>query len=305
LIWWFCRALAIILIVSGFVYFFLNMDAFDSLAGKANATKSELENIILSGEEDKNATSDELSTLLRARSSLRQEKDEMIDNSIGDREEMNALKRKMASESENLAERNEEIEKQRETLNKLESQIDEEDQRKNQLTEQKDELLKELEEQQSINSQKTSTFDGLNAEVNKMELSRRAAESNFRTTFKSMISELVLPEFLFWGDKLEVMVEGISPSGHGFFIRQGLQEGIRSEFFFLASTEEMAITEPFFVKSTLVEEGYSYIEVEDPGFNCNGILRSGQKLYLIRTGESDSDDTSELEVDMALEVDSF
>jgi len=138
-----------------------------------------------------------------------------------------------------------------------------------------------------------------------MELSRRAAESNFRTTFKSMISELVLPEFLFWGDKLEVMVEGISPSGHGFFIRQGLQEGIRSEFFFLASTEEMAITEPFFVKSTLVEEGYSYIEVEDPGFNCNEILRSGQKLYLIRTGESDSDDTSELEVDMALEVDSF
>lgn len=281
------------------------MEAFDSLAGKAKATRSELEDIILSGETDKNATSAELSTLLRARSSLRQKKEEMNDNSIGDREEMNALKRKISSESENLAKLNGEVEKQRETLNKLESQIDEEDKKKNQLSDEKEKLLFELEEQLSENTQKRSTFDGFNSEVKKMELSRRAAESNYQTTFKSMRSEVVLPGFLFWGDKLEVLVEGISPSGHGFFIRQGLQEGIRSGFFFLASIDELAISQPFFVKSTLVEEGYSYIEVEDQSVNCTEVLRSGQKLYLIRTGESGSHNNAELEVDIALEVDSF
>ena len=93
---WFCRVLAAVLIVSGFAYFLGNLDSFDSLSDKELNVREQLDALHLKKETDKNATSAEISALLRLRSAYRREKEELEDNSIGDREEMNALERKFS-----------------------------------------------------------------------------------------------------------------------------------------------------------------------------------------------------------------
>ena len=121
-----------------------------------------------------------------------------------------------------------------------------------------------------------------------------------------MMEEYVLPEFLFWGDRIEVLaLKAFHHPGKGFFAKQGANDGIRTGFFFLASLGELGEEKPFFVKATLVEDAYSFLELEDDSLNFHDFLNSGQKLFLIRTGDSANDKSTEFEVDVALEVDSF
>ena len=287
--------------VSGFVYFLGNLDTFDSLEEKESSVRAELDSLHLQKETDKNATSAEISALLRARSAYRQEKEELEDNSIGDREEMNALERKFSKENENFKELEQKLADQRDELEKLNVEIGKEEEAQQPLISQNENLIKELEAEIGISNQKRIEMEEINAEITKMKLSRKAAADSYKVSYDSMIEEFVLPDYLFWGDQLEVVVESISPSGHGFFIKQGAQDGIRTNFFFLASLGNLGERLPFFLKATLVEEGFSFLEAENENLNLRNLLMPEQNLFLIRTGESDKKEESEIDVDVALE----
>ena len=301
LILWFCRVLAAVLIVSGFAYFLGNLDSFDSLSEKELNVREQLDALHLKKETDKNATSAEISALLRLRSAYRREKEELEDNSIGDREEMNALERKFSKENENFKEVEQKLTYQTEELEKLNAEIDREQQAQQPLISQKENLSKELETEIGISNQKRIEMEEINAEINKMKLTRKAAASSYKVSYDSIVDEIVLPDCLFFGDQLEVAVESISPSGHGFFIKQGARDGIRTDFFFLASLGSLGESFPFFLKATLVEEGYSFLEAENDSLNLRDLVMPEQNLFLIRTGESDKKDESEIDVDVALE----
>ena len=58
---------------------------------------------------------------------------------------------------------------------------------------------------------------------------------------------------------------------------------------------------PFFLKATLVEEGFSFLEAENENLSLRNLLMPEQNLFLIRTGESDKKEESEIDVDVALE----
>ena len=293
------------MVVSGFAYFLANLDSFDSLAEKSKNLQSELMDLSIVIETEKNATSAEISTLLRARSTYRQDKEELEDNSIGDREEMNALERKIVKASEDLKNVQEDLDNKNAVLETLNAQVKEEEKKQEPLLTQKDELMQELEEVLRVNEQKRKEFEDVNVKVSKMKLIRKTASNNYESSSQSMMEEYVLPEFLFWGDRIEVLAESISPSGQGFFAKQGANDGIRTGFFFLASLGELGEEKPFFVKATLVEDAYSFLELEDDRLNFHDLLNSGQKLFLIRTGDSANNKSSEFGVDVALEVDSF
>ena len=130
--------------VSGFVYFLGNLDAFDSLEEKEASIRGELDSLHLKKETDRNATSAEISALLRARSAYRQEKEELEDNSIGDREEMNALERKFSKENENFKELEQKLADQRDELEKLNVEIGKEEEAQQPLISQNENLSKEL-----------------------------------------------------------------------------------------------------------------------------------------------------------------
>ncbi len=287
--------------VSGFVYFLGNLDTFDSLEEKEASVRGELDSLYLKKETDRNATSAEISALLRARSAYRQEKEELEDNSIGDREEMNALERKFSKENENFKELEQKLADQRDELEKLNVEIGKEEEAQQPLISQNENLSKELEAEIGISNQKRIEMEEINAEITKMKLSRKAAADSYKVSYDAMIEEFVLPDYLFWGDQLEVVVESISPSGHGFFIKQGAQDGIRTNFFFLASLGNLGEKLPFFLKATLVEEGFSFLEAENENLNLRNLLMPEQNLFLIRTGESDKKEESEIDVDVALE----
>ena len=60
---------------------------------------------------------------LRARSTYRQDKEELEDNSIGDREEMNALERKIVKASEDLKNVQEDLDNKNAVLETLNAQV--------------------------------------------------------------------------------------------------------------------------------------------------------------------------------------
>ena len=156
--------------VSGFVYFLGNLDAFDSLEEKEASIRGELDSLHLKKETDRNATSAEISALLRARSAYRQEKEELEDNSIGDREEMNALERKFSKENENFKELEQKLADQRDELEKLNVEIGKEEEAQQPLISQNENLSKELEAEIGIRDQKRIEMEEINAEITKMNI---------------------------------------------------------------------------------------------------------------------------------------
>ncbi len=303
LIWWSCRILAILLVASGLVYFLCNLDSFDSLEQEVESARREVEELKLALEVDKNESMLEVATLLRARSSLRQEEEELKDNSIGDREEMEALERKFVQLNEDATSVEDELQQKRASLDELLASIRREEEKQSPVTVRKEELLAELEEQMQATALKALEFDQLNAEMKKHKLARKAASDNYYSSFETMAENVVLPENLFFGDEIEVEVESISPSGHGFFIRSGQENGLRREFCLFMQPDEFSELDPFFLKVTLAEERFAFLEAEDSELNFNDTLKLGEKLNLIRSGESDKDKDLELDLETELPYD--
>ena len=99
--------------------------------------------------------------------------------------------------------------------------------------------------------------------------------------------EVKHPGHLYYGDETEVTISSKAPSGKGVFIDQGRGSGIREGMLFLVKKTQVFSEIPLYLRSTIVENKFSFLELLTIGKSQNELtVHDGETLFLIRTGDS-------------------
>ena len=276
------------LFVVAIVLFLLNMDGLDPVGPELMLKKEQLHDAQISAELEKNKTDDEIADLLRARSKLRQEEEAKS-------EQVGFLKDEVDFMSPKLK-------RSKELLDDVLSQVtllEEKDVNASRLIEEAleehkpfysriDDLKAEKEQITSNVTTAERNLDKLDTNYSSLESKRDTSRKSFEDAMKEMRSEMIEPNTVFFADEISVEIENVSPNKSGFFVKKGLEDGLRSGFRFLAYDKFLGDrASPFFLRCSLVEPNYSFMEMDGDPLNASAeLLLAGQKLFLIRTGES-------------------
>ena len=272
-------------------YYFLNLESFISLDKELVSALNDEKNSTLQFELDKNKSEKLISALYLQRSKLRQQS-ETLTNSIKqtkeDTELLEPLLKKIKQEEEiikkELNDVNDQLTKAMIPLEDLEKKNQPLFDRHNELLE----TLKITKEKFSNLKKETESLEGdLSAQIKE----RSVAESNFKDKAEELLEELNHPGHLYFGDEIEVEVSSKAPSGKGIFIAEGREAGFRPGMLFLAKKNSAPKEIPVSFQSSLVEDDFTFLELIKLG-NSSEVLniQEGQKLFLIRTGDSNTTD---------------
>ena len=275
-------------IVAAVALFLINRESFvlnrtalsnaENLRAKAN----------LALQTDQNKSSDQINGMFRERGKLRLEIEETLANAEKLKEEAELILLK----ENDLTERNtkllSDLEKVRaeltERINKNEKKRDEGAPLQVSLENAKEEL-KKIEDQ---NKEVKSLRDELSAELTALRVRRDVAQNSYLDEKLRLLNEIERPPHHYYGDELEINVMSVSPSGSGVFIAEGIGNGFRNDFKYFAH-EQNNPQEHFYLKASLVQKDLTFLEFE-PEFRdqASSTIRAEQKLFLIRTGDSNT-----------------
>ena len=144
---------------------------------------------------------------------------------------------------------------------------------------------KSLEKLESLRKQADSLVGDLTA----LSRERQVAQSNFSSKREEILLELKHPGHLYYGDETEVSVSSKAPSGKGVFIDQGRQNGFRENMLFTVKKNPSPEEIPFILRTTIVEDEFSFLELIELGSSSKSLnVEDGEKLFLIRTGDSNT-----------------
>lgn len=286
-----CRISLGLLLGGTAFYFFANMEYFTDLQPDLMREKEDLARIQHAHFKEFNGTDDEIGALLRERSKLRQNEEEIIEKIEFIESERSFLEPKVKQLEENLSKAEEEAKSAElkvsvvsDELTSEQSKFEPFDNRKSDL---EDELQKARLLLDEVNEQRKDLEDNFSSLSNV----RAIAQKTFLSSKELLLSDIILPSFLFYDDHIGVSVENVNLSKTGFFIREGQEVGIKSDFLFIASEEDDFTDEVFRVRCKYSKENLSFFEFEGMNGNHeNPDLTEGQKLYLIRTGDFHIDD---------------
>ena len=268
--------------------YYLNKDDFVSLSSKIKNAENLKKEAKLVLESDQNKSSDLINGMFRERVKLRLEI-----------EEIQATAEKLKEEAEitllkenDLSARNTKLIKELESVRKeLAEHIEKTTDKRMQgepirLEVEKARLeLKEVEEQ---NKKVKSMRDQLDAELSALRTRREVAQRSYQEEKDKLLSEIERPPYHYFGDELEINVLSVSPSGTGIFIEDGIKSGFRNEFRYLAF-EQNKPNDYFFLKASLVQKELTFLEFDyDYREKVSSFIRPDQKLFLIRTGDSNN-----------------
>lgn len=96
------------------------------------------------------------------------------------------------------------------------------------------------------------------------------------------------PAWIYYGDKLNVTVANVRPSGAGAFLPLGVRDGLRTGMEFLVRRNDPNASgrRSRRVRATLVQDNFSFVE-EMSGFGEPGrFLKQGETIELERSGET-------------------
>ena len=279
-------------------YFVLSLDSFESLEQEVTAGSSMLKDIELAIGEESNASEANMTALFKINRELRKEMESLNEESDGAEEELSFLLPKVQKLKAELELALKELEKEKSNLIDYTDRLSGEEAKLLPLTRQKEDMMSELamvsEEHQKIEQE----WNRLDQNFSSLSRLRQVALESYLDTKKSLVEGIVRPFDIFYGDSLRVEVENIAPNGRGFFSKTGESDGMQQGFVFIVRTGEQWSEMPYFVRCTLVEKTYSFLEIigqetqkKLPSF------QAGEKLTLIRTAELsnpiDSPDFSE------------
>ena len=247
------------------------------------------DSVVTTLEKDKNQSTNLLNSLFRERGKIRLEREESLANS----ESLDGEASFLIPQKEKLEEINLKLNADFLTVSK---QIEEE---KRKLEDAKTESSPLVQEESEIKLEVQGLKDDLNevqtkrnslkTDLSALSKRREVAREVYENERKNILQEIQIPPHIYYGDKREILIDNVAPSGKGFFSIGGLSEGFRENMTFLCS-DEVEINSPFLrIRSKLVQENLIFFEFTDPfSVEKSEIIQSGRKLFLIRTGESNT-----------------
>lgn len=275
-------------IASAGVMFFLNQEKFVSFDAKIKKAESSRDEASLALEIDKNKSSDLINGLFRERGKRRLEIEDALSNAEKLKEEAELILFK----EKDLNERNKkflnELSKVRKELKEQEAETEEKKSQGEPIRAQTEQLKEELSLLESENQKEQAIRDNLGAELSGLRTRREVARRTFEEEKGRLLNEIERPPCHYFGDEVEINVLSVSPSGAGVFINDGYKTGFRDDFKYLAY-EQNAPDSFFYLKAKLVQKGLTFLEfTSDFRKDALELIRDDQKLFLIRTGDSNT-----------------
>ena len=267
-------------------YFLLSLDSFDSLEEELTVGSSRLREIQLVTGEESNASEANMVALFKINRALRKDMESLNEESDGAEEELNFLVPKIQKLKAELELALQELEKEKSDLIDFTNRLSGEEAKLLPLTKLKEDTMSELglvgEEHQKIEQE----WNRLDQNFSSLSRVRQAVLDSYLDTKKLLVEEIVRPFDIFYGDSLRIEIENVAPNGRGFFSKTGERDGMQNGFVFIVRTGGQWSEMPYYVRCTLVEKTYSFLEIIDQETQKNiPSIQAGEKLTLIRTAE--------------------
>ena len=270
------------------VLYFLNQDDFTSFSAKIKGAENVKNAAKLELESDQNKSTDLINGMFRARGKLRLEIEEALANAEKLKEEAEIILFKESDLSAKNAKLLKELEVVRKELAEQEQKTQQRREQGNPLRLEVEQARSDLQEIEEQNKKVKSNHDQLDAEFSALRTRREVAQRSYQEEKDRLLSEIERPPFHYYGDEHEVDVLSVSPSGSGLFIEDGIKSGFRDDFKYLAY-EQSEPDQYFYLKASLVQKNLTFLEFDrNYREKVSASIRSDQKLFLIRTGDSNT-----------------
>ena len=270
------------------VLYFLNQDDFTSFSAKIKSAENVKNAAKLELESDQNKSTDLINGMFRARGKLRLEIEEALANAEKLKEEAEIILFKESDLSAKNAKLLKELEVVRKELAEQEQKTQQRREQGNPLRLEVEQARSDLQEIEEQNKKVKSNHDQLDAEFSALRTRREVAQRSYQEEKDRLLSEIERPPFHYYGDEHEVDVLSVSPSGSGLFIEDGIKSGFRDDFKYLAY-EQSEPDQYFYLKASLVQKNLTFLEFDrNYREKASASIRSDQKLFLIRTGDSNT-----------------
>lgn len=270
------------------VLYFLNQDDFTSFSAKIKGAENVKNAAKLELESDQNKSTDLINGMFRARGKLRLEIEEALANAEKLKEEAEIILLKESDLSAKNAKLLKELEVVRKELAEQEQKTQQRREQGNPLRLEVEQARSDLQEIEEQNKKVKSNRDQLDAEFSALRTRREVAQRSYQEEKDRLLSEIERPPFHYYGDEHEVDVLSVSPSGSGLFIEDGIKSGFRDDFKYLAY-EQSEPDQYFYLKASLVQKNLTFLEFDrNYREKASASIRSDQKLFLIRTGDSNT-----------------
>ncbi len=264
----------------------INLDSFKNLGPQLLTKKQQLEGLQQRLGSEANASEANMTTLLKVNRDLRKELESLEEGSQGAEDELGFLLPKIKSLQDQTSTIEEELKEANAKVASIDAKMEPEDQRIDTLTQQKEEVLVKLEEVSLKYTKAENDWRILDQNLSSLSRVREAATETYQNARKSLLEEIVLPFEVFFGDSVEAEVESISSKENGFFVKKGLEHGLRTGFVFILQQSDSWEELPLFVQCTLAEKNYSFFKIISlSDVKVSAIMDIGEKLSLIRTAD--------------------
>lgn len=249
-----------------------------------NATR-EHDDLVVQLDADKNESEKELSLVFRSRVDFRNKEEEQV-SKIGNLQlEIDGVTRKLEDLKKKNKEKGEELIATEEKVSTARVPLDEIGKQSVPLEEKK-KLLEEEKIKVSENlALVKSNADKVQSRFEFLENTRNLSIDNFMEEQERMMEVIKKPFHIYYGEKRGVEVANRAPSGKGFFINEGYEDGFRENMEFLTKNENASSILPFRLKATLVQKNFSFLEfVSEEQAGDPSYAAVGQLLKLERSG---------------------
>ena len=266
------------------------MDKFVDLSDEIKKSEDAKKKTNLAFEKDRNESSALMNNLYKERGVLRQKHEESLERVEDLKDQLISLNPKKKGMEDTVAKKTEDLRGIREELSKTNQPLEELKGQSIPLLEREKEIRAQMEELKLSVDEQGKKISTKEADLAALKARRKVLSDSFDQRKDTLMEEIRRPVHLYYGDEVEVEVSSVAPSGRGIFLDYGYLDGMREKMTFLTSVVDGEISrKPVLMQSTLVQDRLAFLEyVEDLNSDSQNLIESGEKLFLIRTGDSNT-----------------
>ena len=281
------RILAFLSVLALIAFIFAGPVKVNSLPNELADAEKNHDELLFQLESDKNKSDLALSKLYRTRVDFREEGESVSSEIKSLKSEITGFEAKVVEVESDLLSKDKELSVLEEKLvvasEPMKQIVDSKvplNEKKKLLEDKREELIKSLENAKI-------EADEIEKSFNILEAKRNFAMANFEEERARLMEGIKKPFHLYYLDEKEITVANIAPSGKGFFINKGYEDGFRERMEFISIKENDSSALPFKLKTTLVQRNFTFLEFIDlEKVNDSSFVKNNEIINIIRSGES-------------------
>tara|TARA_B100002019_G_scaffold45759_1_gene38447 strand:- start:792 stop:1664 length:873 start_codon:yes stop_codon:yes gene_type:complete len=285
LILYICRSLSWICVIVVTILVTIGDSGPSSLKSDLEKITNEHDQLLIQLELDKNESDKELSIVFRSRVDFRNKEEEQESKISKLKQEVDGVSKKIADLNKKNEIKETELKSVKEKLSNASVPIVEIENKSRPLLEKKKKLEEEmLELNKNLASIKSET-DKVQSKFKSLENLRNLAKDNFKEEQDRLMEVIKKPYNIYFGDSVSIEVANRAPSGKGFFINQGYEDGFLDGMEFLTKNNSASSNLPFRLKASLVQKNFSFLEFSsEKQVKDSSFADEGQLLVIERSG---------------------